>query len=683
MPFNFHQALAYLDWLISQKLITEEKNNEQESKKFKFFCITSEEVKTHLSLHSVRSSDFKQIFASKQCLPSLEVLGKIFQLSEMEKKMLLIILAPEIDSKYERIYAYLQDDLTRKYPTISLISLLLCENESERSKIIPYFLPHSTFLKFRLIQFGEHSPEVPFLSRPLRLEESVRNFILECYSLDSRLTPFCTINLPFSEKIKLSLQAQKLLKIINTEINKGKTFLFYLHGPIGSGKKNLALELAQALGYALLEVNTAFILKFPTEFEELLKIIFREALLSGTLVYFNQFEAFFEHEKYSLYEPIFLNVLKDFAWLTFCAGKKTWQPQKIPRHHLFLKFPFFRPNYPESCKLWQKHLEEIDPELAKDTSQNLARLFNFTPGEIKEVIHLLKVSKLIGRKINKNLIYDTCRERVWTKLNCFAQRLELLYTWKDIVLPQEQINQLKEISFYCRHQYQVFEKWGFKKRFASQGTCALFTGPPGTGKTMAAGIIAYELGLNLYRIELSRVVSKYIGETEKNLAQIFDAAEGAGIILFFDEADALFGKRTEIKDAHDRYANIEVSYLLQRVEEYNGLVILASNFRRNIDEAFIRRMHFIVEFPFPDEKMREEIWKKVFPEETPLNKDIDFSFLAKNFKLSGGNIRNIALAAAFYAAEDKGEITMRHIMKGIKRELQKMGKTFQLPNFEA
>ena len=675
MLLNLGPTLTYLDYLIKQKLELIENRKMPEANKPEFFCITPEELKNYFKL---LSSEENLDLDAKKIPMSLEVLGKLFHLSEFEKKALLIILAPEIDPKYERIYAYLQDDLTRKYPTISLISLLLCENESERLKIIPYFLPHSTFLKFRLIQFGEHSPEVSLLSRPLRLEASVRNFLIGCYSPDSRLTPFCKVNFSSPDKIKLSQQAQKLLKIINTETNKGKAFLFYFHGLLGSGRKNLALELAQALGYILLEVNTTFILKSLDEFEELLKIIFREALLSGALVYFDQFEAFFEHEKYSLYEPIFFNILRDFSWLTFCAGKKTWQPKNLSQYYLLFKLAISCPNYPESCKLWQKHLEEIDPELAKNTSQNLAQLFNFTQGEIKEVIHLLKVSKLIGRKINKKIVYDICREKVCAKLNHLAQRLKLLYTWKDIVLPQEQLNQLKEISLYYRHQYQVFEKWGFKKRFTSQGVCALFTGPPGTGKTMAAGIIAHELELDLYRIELSRIVSKYIGETEKNLAQIFDAAEGAGVILFFDEADALFGKRTEVKDAHDRYANIEVSYLLQRIEEYNGLVILASNFRRNIDEAFLRRMHFIVEFPFPDEKMRKEIWKKVFPEEAPLAKNIDFGFLAKNFKLSGGNIRNVALAGAFWATENSGQITMEHLLQGVKREYQKMGKSFRL-----
>jgi len=198
---------------------------------------------------------------------------------------------------------------------------------------------------------------------------------------------------------------------------------------------------------------------------------------------------------------------------------------------------------------------------------------------------------------------------------------------------------------------------------------------------MAASILANEMGLDLYRIELSQVVSKYIGETEKNLSRIFEAAEGSGVMLFFDEADAIFGKRTVVKDAHDRYANIEVSYLLQKIEEYDGPVVLASNFRKNIDEAFVRRLRFIVEFPFPDETIREMIWKKVFPDKSPLEKEIDFAFLAKNFRLSGANIRNIALFAAFFAAEDGGTIAMKHIIRGIKRELQKEGKTYKPSDF--
>jgi SpoVK/Ycf46/Vps4 family AAA+-type ATPase len=203
---------------------------------------------------------------------------------------------------------------------------------------------------------------------------------------------------------------------------------------------------------------------------------------------------------------------------------------------------------------------------------------------------------------------------------------------------------------------------------------ALFAGPSGTGKTMAADIMAGELGLDLYKIDLSSVVSKYIGETEKNLARIFQEAETSNAILFFDEADALFGKRSEVRDSHDRYANIEISYLLQRMEEYSGMVILASNLHKNMDDAFVRRMHFTVEFPFPNEKNRRRIWEKIWPAETPRSPALDLDFMARRFEMAGGNIRNMALAAAFFAAEDGALVDMRHLIRAAQREYQKMGK---------
>jgi len=210
-----------------------------------------------------------------------------------------------------------------------------------------------------------------------------------------------------------------------------------------------------------------------------------------------------------------------------------------------------------------------------------------------------------------------------------------------------------------------------------KGLNVIFAGPSGTGKTMSAGIIAGELRMDLYKIDLSTVVSKYIGETEKNLERIFTEAGESNAILFFDEADSLFGKRSEVKDAHDRYANIETGYLLQKMEEYDGIVVLATNLRKNLDEAFIRRMHFIIEFPFPEEEDRYEIWRRVFPKAVPLGEDVDLRFMARQFKMSGGNIKNIALAAAFLAAGDEQEnptIGMNQLIRATRREYQKLGK---------
>jgi SpoVK/Ycf46/Vps4 family AAA+-type ATPase len=207
-----------------------------------------------------------------------------------------------------------------------------------------------------------------------------------------------------------------------------------------------------------------------------------------------------------------------------------------------------------------------------------------------------------------------------------------------------------------------------------KGLSSLFSGPSGVGKTMAADILANELGLDLYKIDLATVVSKYIGETEKNLGAIFAAAQASNAILFFDEADALFGKRSEVKDARDRYANIETAYLLQKMEEYDGVAILATNLYSNVDDAFARRLHHVIEFPFPDARHRERMWKQVFPAETPLADDIDFPFLARQFELSGGNIRNVALSAAFIAAEAEYAVTMNFLILGVARELQKMSR---------
>ncbi len=249
------------------------------------------------------------------------------------------------------------------------------------------------------------------------------------------------------------------------------------------------------------------------------------------------------------------------------------------------------------------------------------------------------------------------------------------------MLPADRLAQLKEICARATHGHVVYDRWAFGRKLSTgRGLTALFSGPSGTGKTMAAEIIAGELGLDLFKIDLSQTVSKYIGETEKNLDRIFRAAENANAILFFDEADALFGKRSEVKDAHDRFANIEVGYLLQKMDEYQGIAILATNLRQNMDEAFIRRLQVVVEFPFPGEAERQRIWEVMFPPEAPLAQDVDFSRLARDVRLSGGKIRNIALAAAFAAASAGGTIGAAELLDAARREHEKGGQIWEATN---
>ncbi len=270
------------------------------------------------------------------------------------------------------------------------------------------------------------------------------------------------------------------------------------------------------------------------------------------------------------------------------------------------------------------------------------------------------------------------RDLTTPNLQRFAVPIEPSYGRQDLVLPAGQLKQLHGVSARLQFRSVVYRNWGFGKNAGSgRGLSVLFTGPTGTGKTMAAEVLARDLSLRLFQIDLASVVSKYIGETEANLSMIFREAELSQSLLFFDEADALFGKRTEVKDAHDRYANIEVNYLLQRIEQYQGLVVLASNFQENIDDAFLRRLHCVVRFPFPDEAAREQIWKLQFPASAPVAAPLDFQYLASQFKLSGANIRNVVLEAAFLAAQEGGagaKISMDHIIAAIKYEHQKQGK---------
>jgi len=272
-------------------------------------------------------------------------------------------------------------------------------------------------------------------------------------------------------------------------------------------------------------------------------------------------------------------------------------------------------------------------------------------------------------------LFAAARQQSTQSLGGLARKIDPRRGWGDIVLPADRLQQLQEICSHVRHRAMVYEGWGFGRKLSlGKGVNVLFAGPPGTGKTMAAEVMAQELGLDLYQIDLASVVSKYIGETEKNLSRIFDEAESSNAILFFDEADALFGRRSEVRDSHDRYANIEVAYLLQRMESYEGMVILATNLRKNMDEAFTRRMHFSIELPYPDETQRRSIWETIWPPDTPREVDLDLDQMSRRFELTGGNIRNIAVAAAFLAAEDGQMITMRHLLHATRREYHKMGK---------
>jgi SpoVK/Ycf46/Vps4 family AAA+-type ATPase len=334
-----------------------------------------------------------------------------------------------------------------------------------------------------------------------------------------------------------------------------------------------------------------------------------------------------------------------------------------------------RPGRDAQHRAWKTalspHANAVNGELDLVTAQ-----FDLDPGAIRRAVETARsrAARRDGADRGTILavdIWEACRESVSLSLADLGVRLTGDYGWDDIVLTRESSGQLHELADQVRHRSEVYDRWGFVAPGGrGRGISALFAGPTGTGKTMAAEIVARDLALDLFRIDLSGIVSKYIGETEKNLRRVFDAAERSGAVLFFDEADALFGKRTEIRDSHDRYANIEVNYLLQRMEEYAGLAILATNRRAALDSAFLRRLRFIVEFPFPTPEQRRDIWSRVFPRPAAMS-PLDLGFLSR-LELSGGNIRGIALNAAFIAAAARAPIGMVHVLKAVAREYAKL-----------
>jgi SpoVK/Ycf46/Vps4 family AAA+-type ATPase len=313
----------------------------------------------------------------------------------------------------------------------------------------------------------------------------------------------------------------------------------------------------------------------------------------------------------------------------------------------------------------------------------IARQFQLTTDQIQDLVDTAVDQAIQERQPLQNQhLFAAARAHSTVRLTSLATKITPRYAWSDLILPDTQMNMLREMTSTIKYRSLVLEDWGVgQKLVPSTGITTLFVGPPGTGKTMAAEVIAADLGLDLYKIDLSGVVSKYIGETEKNLERIFTEADRSNAILFFDEADAIFGKRSDVKDARDRYANIEISYLLQRMESYNGVTILATNLGTNLDDAFTRRLQFRITFSDPEIEQRMQIWQTLFPPGVPRASDVDWAWLAHKFNLTGGNIRNIIVAAAYLAAEDGRTVTMSQILHATRRELQKMGRMINERDF--
>lgn len=618
-------------------------------------------------------------------------LKQIFHLSSFEIDLILIALAPELDLRYERLYAYLQDDVTRRRPTVDLALNLLCHSAEEKIERRAHFASEAPLIRQGLMQLvpDPHQTQPPLLAHYLKLSEPITCFLIGQRGLDSRLSSFCQIIAPISSaEMHPSDALKQVLSFPLREAQLSRqAFRLYFYGPDGKEILRAASALAAEISVPVLYVDMAQALSAEIAFEQFLKLIFCEARFRKAILYLDDLDILRSPERRTEYQQL-LKQLTEQECLTILSGTQPWIPSN--RGPLgVIQVHFQIPDYAHRLACWLDNLERADIELEMSEVEALAERFRLTPAQIEDAAATARNNILLrsaaqefdedtlvtSEKPALNELFKAARAQAGHDLATLAHKLKPMHAWGDIVLPFDALSQLREMCQRVAHRHRVLDEWGFARKLSlGKGVNALFAGPSGTGKTMAAEVIASELGLDLYKIDLSGVVSKYIGETEKNLERIFNAAENANAILFFDEADALFGKRSEVHDAHDRYANIEVAYLLQKMEQYEGISILATNLRQNMDEAFVRRLAFIIHFPFPDEEHRRLIWAGIWPKEMILSDDVDLDLLASEFKLSGGNIKNIALAAAFLAAEDGSAVSMTHLKQAARREYQKMGK---------
>jgi hypothetical protein len=581
-------------------------------------------------------------------------------------------MAPEVDERYGTAVAWLQDDVARRRPSPSLALDLFCATTQEASAVRPRLMPGAPLHSQRLLASPVN--DAPLLSRPLVLDEQIRRLLLGEPGLDSRLARWCRLAVP-DRPIALGAPLGNLSAAI-ARTGDASGLRIAVGGRTGLGQHRVASAIAVARSSAVLRVDLEALGSFPAATaRELVGVLVREAVLHNAVLELAPAEVLAADPPWWLGAAV-ADLVAGADVPTVLRNDGSGSAPTLAGAGL-LPVELTMPAATGRREHWAAAAGRHGLALTDRELDALAERYRLAPDDIDTAARRAVTAMRCG--IADGDPADACAAQARStgghRLTELAQRVRPRFGWHDLVLPPAVEQQLRELCDRAAVHGRVLDRWGFAEKLSlGRGIAALFGGPSGTGKSMAAEVVAGALGLDLFRINLATVVDKYIGETEKNLDAIFRAGADANGILLFDEADALFGKRSEVRDAHDRYTNLEVSYLLQRMEEYDGLAILSTNLYANIDEAFVRRLAAIVWFPFPEPPERAEIWRRVWPSATPVE-PLDIALLAERFPLSGGNIKGAALAAAGFAAADGGVVTAEHVRRAVRREYQKMGRT--------
>jgi ATPase family associated with various cellular activities (AAA) len=594
--------------------------------------------------------------------PQLENLIMAFKLSRFERDVLLLCAGVELDTQIPALCVAAHGDPARGYASFSLALAALPNAHWDAIG------PFSPLRRWRLVEI---QPGSTMTQSALKIDERILNYMAGASHVDMRLSNL----LETVQETELVLSQQALAERIVvawSRAQRGLQLPAVQITAIASGSARAVIAHAcERLGLKLAALPASLVPTEPAELETLARLWEREVALAKGALFLDCFAL----ENSEVRSAAVNRLIERIGGPLVIAGRE----RRRDLARATLNFDVRKPDVHEQRQVWHSALGPDLEDTANALTDPLVAQFNLDAGRIRAVAdEALAWADDPDLERGKPLalaraLWDAARLNARPTLEGLAQRIDGASGWDDLVLPFAQREVLSDIAKHVRHRGTVYERWGFGGRNPrGLGITALFAGASGTGKTTAAEVLSKELELDVYRIDLSSTVSKYIGETEKNLARIFDAAEEGGAILLFDEADALFGKRSEVKDSHDRYANLEISYLLQRMEQYSGLAILTTNIKSALDTAFMRRIRFVVQFPFPDPAQREEIWRRVYPKNAPTD-GLDYAKLAQ-LNVSGGSIRNIALSSAFLAADDDAPIQMHHVLQAAHAEYAKQEK---------
>jgi hypothetical protein len=605
--------------------------------------------------------------------PALRVLSELAGLSDFEERVLLMAAAPSFDGAFAPAYAEVHADARLDHATLHLV-LALYADPDERLLRADALMPSRALRRLRLVDVSAE-PVTGLMLRALAVDERVVDYLRGYNRMAADLEPYLVAVEASDSSSTGAVPAGSVADLAATvtafvQRDQGRWPTLDLVGAPDAGATEAVALACRRLGLHLHAVRTAALAALDTRRRaEIVALLGREALLGNLALVVDATTVERGSEAASVVDELISNVGAPL----FVLSTEPWPSKAAPLDVV----PVQRPTRTEQGSLWRTALAR-HPNTVNGEVDAIVQQFDLGPAAISEIV--AGAARRTESPISGDALWDACRDRAGSGLDELARRIEPAYDWQDIVVPDDVIGQLRELADQVEQRSRVYERWGFGTKLGrGRGITALFAGPSGTGKTMASEILARHLRLDLQRIDLAGVVSKYIGETEKNLRRVFDAAEASGAILLFDEADALFGTRTEVRDSHDRYANLEINYLLQRMEDYSGLAILATNRRAALDTAFLRRLRFVIEFPFPGPDERRRIWESVFPPAAALD-DIDHGALSR-LELSGGNIRTIALNAAFLAAADDDPIGMSHLMRAAAREYAKLGQPVSSAEF--